>query len=303
MQQSKWNLKNRRMQFCGMLILVSLVNGCATTPEKPAEPVMSEQQLMATGEASERAGDYNHALLDYVKAATANPKSANAHYHVAHLQTLLGNQSTAQEAFSRTLSIDPKHIGALEGLGLINLELGQPAEATRLLKQALALDPRRWRSANGLGVLADLAGNHAQAQAYFSMGLKLSPARPELLNNLGYSYYLGGNLNASQDYFQRALSKAPEYKTAWSNLALVRVRLGNNAGAIDAFSESLKPYQAYNNVGYLLYMRGDLDKAREYLQHAIALSPSYYALAEDNLRRVEAVAQTHADAAKAARSN
>jgi Flp pilus assembly protein TadD len=259
--------------------------------DKPTNPAAA-RPLLDRAQVAERNGDVDAALVDYVEALRVQPDSADIRARIGALHERRGDLASARQAYEDALKIDPRSAPALQGLGLILLKSHQPDAARSVLQRAVAIDPSLWRAQVGLGVLSDLAQLPAQAQAHYRAAMQQRPNEPTLLNNFGYSLYLAGNYPAAAATFERALAINPDYAVAWSNLALARVRMGDYRGGVQAFNETMKPYQAYNNVGYLLYMKGDLGAARQYLQQAIALSPSYYALAQQNLERVEIASGT-----------
>lgn len=283
---------NARILFSATcLAVVLLLHACTTSPAKSASKALPVADPMALGAAAEQRGDLQAALLQFAEAASLKPRSAETHYRVARIHAALGHGDTAREAYGRTLTLDPTHVGALEGFGLLLLEQRKPVVAATLLQKAVSADPKRWSALDGLGVVADLAGDHMGAQKRFDQAIALQPAQATLYNNRGYSRYLAGNLAGAKADFEHALSLQPGYAMAWDNLGLVRVRLGDPAGAAAAFGETMKPHQASNNVGYLLLSEGKYAPARQYLKLAITQSPSYYAEAQENLQRLEAAAR------------
>jgi hypothetical protein len=56
---------------------------------------------------------------------------------------------------------------------------------------------------------------------------------------------------------------------------------------VEALSKVQDLPKAYNDVGYVAMVAGDLDKADGFFAEAKRLSPHFYALADTNQRRVE----------------
>lgn len=141
------------------------------------------------------------------------------------------------------------------------------------------------RAYNGLGILSDLAGNYEQALQYFRVADAIRPHSAITQNNFGYSYYLSGNLAMAEYHFLKALNIDPSFKRSWCNLALVYNRQGHRDDALSTLAQVMDEAQAYNTLGYLNMLAGNYHEADQLLQEAIALSPSYYEQAHDNLNQ------------------
>lgn len=245
----------------------------------------SAKDALARGDEALNQGDMDLALFEYVKAVELDDSQFEAFYKIGIIHLARGNLSLAQSAFHKTLARAKRHPGALEGMGLVFLQQRQYDGAEDYLNQAITADSQRWQAHNGLGIIADLQKQYALAVSHYQAALQIKPGFPLLLNNIGYSNYLAGNWGAAQRYLEQALKKNPNYKRAWENLGLLHARRGQYDLAKAAFLHVMDEAHALNNIGYLSMMEGRFDEAETFLSAAIALSPSYYATAYDNLRR------------------
>lgn len=236
-------------------------------------------------------GDADRAMFEYIKAVEKNDAKIEAFYKIGTIHLARGNLPLARTAFQKTLDRMANHAGALEGIGLVQLQQRHYAMAKQNLEVALANDPNRWQAHNGLGVIADLAKQYEAAGSHYQEALRLKPNQPLVLNNLGYSSYLGGNKEMAQQYLELAIRNDPNYPRAWENLGLVQARRGDYAAAKAAFMHHMTEAQALNNLGYICMLEGQYDKAEEFFRKAIELSPSYYAVAHENLKRCQTLRQ------------
>lgn len=266
---------------CASIVWALLLPGCATHPA--AGP--TAEQALAAGASAERSGDLQGALVEYVTALGTDPRNAEAHFRVARIHARLGNSEIASEAFQRSLSLNPDHVGALEGLGLQELDQRRFDRAEQYLHKAAARDSTRWMTFDGLGVMADLRAKHVLAQAYFGRALELQPNRASLLNNMGYSHYLMGDYARAMPYFNRALAADSSNAHAWSNLSLVYARTGEYRLAVQALEHIMDRWSAHYSVGFICNLDGKFADAERLFEAAIKLSPTYYPEAQTALKQ------------------
>lgn len=246
-------------------------------------------QAMAKGDELLSQGDADRALFEYIKAIEKDDSKTEAFYKIGAIHLMRGNAPLAQTAFQKTLDRSANHAGALEGLGLVKLQQRQYDKAKHYLEQTLSHDQNRWQAHNGLGVIADLDKRYDVAASHYQQALRIKPEQPLVLNNLGYSSYLMGNKDSAQQYLEQAIRSDPNYKRSWENLGLLYTRRGDFTAAKAAFMQSMPEPKALNNIGYICMLDGNYDKAESFFRQAIDLSPSYYTVAYENLKRCTAL--------------
>lgn len=84
---------------------------------------------------------YDEALDLIDRAIAAAPDYAEAWSRRAAVLYLLGDFSGAVEDIRRTLALEPRHFGALSGLGLIYLHGEQWGDALKAFRKALEINP------------------------------------------------------------------------------------------------------------------------------------------------------------------
>ncbi len=292
-------MKRGTLTVCLGLTLVLLGGGCAS---KRGGQVQDEQDISGTeaergrlepeaimvrAQTAMRLGKTDEALYHYVSLLEVQPKNVQALIAIGEIHLEKGNPKLANVAFLMAIDSDPSSASAYEGSGLATFASHEDAIAQSAFENALKRDPSRWRSLNGLGLLADRAGQHAKALGYFQKALLKSPNNPQILNNLGYCKYLSHDYPGALKAADAALAITPSYTPAVYNRALYLARLGRLGEAIDAFRGLTSEADAYNNLGYVFMKEGDLALAREYLEKAIQLSPTYHRLANENLRQID----------------
>jgi tetratricopeptide (TPR) repeat protein len=98
-------------------------------------------RLMATSSAAMERGDYQGALLDIDRILKARPDFAEGWNKRATVYFLMGDYQQAIADIDRTLELEPRHFGALSGLGMSNLKLGRDAAAADAFRRLLTIDP------------------------------------------------------------------------------------------------------------------------------------------------------------------
>lgn len=84
---------------------------------------------------------YAQARKSFDAAIERAPELAEAWNKRATLRYLQGDLDGSVQDIQRTLVLEPRHFGALSGLGLINLRLDRPEAALQAFEAALAVNP------------------------------------------------------------------------------------------------------------------------------------------------------------------
>jgi tetratricopeptide (TPR) repeat protein len=97
--------------------------------------------LMAAGIALMSLGRPAEALDRFDKLVEIAPQFAEAWNKRATVHFLLDNYQQSVDDIERTLALEPRHFGALSGLGLIYMETGEDDIALRAFEGALKVNP------------------------------------------------------------------------------------------------------------------------------------------------------------------
>ncbi len=99
-------------------------------------------RLMGEGIAAMNAQDPKTALEDFTELTRLAPDFAEGWNKRATLLYLLGQYEASMADIDRTLALEPRHFGALSGLGLIQMTLEHDEEALDAFERALAIHPQ-----------------------------------------------------------------------------------------------------------------------------------------------------------------
>lgn len=97
--------------------------------------------LLAEGEAAMAAGNFKLALARFDAVIAARPDFAEVWNRRATLHYLAGDYPASLADIEKVLELEPRHFGALSGLGLVNLALARDAAALDAFQRVLALYP------------------------------------------------------------------------------------------------------------------------------------------------------------------
>ena len=86
-------------------------------------------------------GDYVHAEAIFSNIITEDPSFAEAWNKRATLFYIQGKIAQSRADIAQTLALEPRHFGALAGLGMIELSAGNLEAALRAYEQAVAVNP------------------------------------------------------------------------------------------------------------------------------------------------------------------
>ena len=88
-----------------------------------------------------RLGDYAAALDAFDQVITSDPEFAEGWNKRATLYFVMGKFEQSVSDIRRTLALEPRHFGALAGLGMIYMELENYEGAIKAYEAALAVNP------------------------------------------------------------------------------------------------------------------------------------------------------------------
>ena len=85
--------------------------------------------------------NYEDAVASFSKVVELDPNFAEGWNKRATVYYLMGDLESSIRDVDRTLALEPRHFGALSGLGLIYLAFGEGWEALKAFKAALRVNP------------------------------------------------------------------------------------------------------------------------------------------------------------------
>jgi tetratricopeptide (TPR) repeat protein len=99
------------------------------------------ERLMQRGMAALSLGDTDDALAAFNEVVRHDKNFAEGWNKRATVEFAVGDFEASVADIERTLALEPRHFGALSGLGQIDLALNRKAQALKAFRAALAIDP------------------------------------------------------------------------------------------------------------------------------------------------------------------
>jgi len=104
-------------------------------------PDRDTRRLMRQGIAALASDDDQTALAQFNQVVARSARFAEGWNKRATVEYMMGDFAASVADIERTLALEPRHFGALSGLGEIYLSLGRKAAALKAFEAALAIDP------------------------------------------------------------------------------------------------------------------------------------------------------------------
>jgi Tfp pilus assembly protein PilF len=130
----------------------------------------------ATARVIDRNRDWVDEETFWTVTSRAVPGSARAHYNLAGVYLQQRRAEEAKREFTATLSIVPRHVDALAGLGEIAYRGGQYGQALGYAMQAEDANPRSFRVKHLLGWIFLALEKPVEAEKHFKQAAELRPS-------------------------------------------------------------------------------------------------------------------------------
>lgn len=99
-------------------------------------------KLLDAGSEAMNARDYPAALDAFTRIVKKRPDFAEGWNRRATLYYVMGEYQKSLDDIDRTLALEPRHFGALSGLGLVDLHLDRIEDAAKAYERVLAINPQ-----------------------------------------------------------------------------------------------------------------------------------------------------------------
>jgi len=144
-----------------------------------------------------------------------------------------------------------------------------------------AEDVRRADGFRELGLSYLNEGKTEDALKELIAAKELNPRNARIRHELGLAFFAKGLFDRAEKELKVAIDLDPALAEAKLNLGSLYIESGRYDDAIPVLTEVTQdflyrsPARAYNNLGWAYYQKGQLQKAREALEHAVRVAPLF----------------------------
>jgi Flp pilus assembly protein TadD len=230
------------------------------------KPSLAEH--LRKGDRFRDSGDISKAYFSYLRGHWAERENLAPLRRIAFL-ALRDDPAKAEQLFLDLIEERPGDAALFLGLAGARLARGDLDGARAALLGALELDPALAVAEATLGVVEDRLKRYQQAQDHYRAALLLRPGDARILNNLGVSYLLSGDYELAAKTLTEAVDLDAGDVALHNNLGLALGLSGRYADALGVFREVGSEGDAYNNIGYVLFLKGSYDLAVWYYEKAL----------------------------------
>jgi predicted O-linked N-acetylglucosamine transferase (SPINDLY family) len=157
---------------------------------------------------------------------------------IAHHQR--GALAEAVTLYQELLAKNPRHAGAIHGLGAIASHQAQHERAIKLIGFAISIDPSNYTYHHNEGSAYQAVAQHERAIESYTRALQLNLKSPLTWYNRGVAYLeSGAPIQAASD-FNETVRLAPTHSLAFYNLGNCYRALTNPERALEAYDQVLE---------------------------------------------------------------
>ena len=176
--------------------------------------------------------------------------------------------------------VDPKDRTSVLKLLHFGVHSSLPvSQRIAMLRRAIAEDPTNPSLYSNLGDVYAKAGRDLEAIKLYQDGLARGMRQAWLFSRLGHLRLRQGKKNEAIALFEAAAQQNPSDYESLQNLAVAYRETGRIADAeavLNAIVKSGEEFApAYNELGMVLYQKGEVARARGYFEKAARLDPTY----------------------------
>lgn len=224
--------KSGRFLAAALLFL----SACSSTPQE------REALHMKRGNAAVEKKDYKTAVVEYKVASQNMPKDAEPVYQLGMTYLRVGAARQAVEAFTKAVSLNPKHEGAQFEMALVKVGSNKPEivqEAKQVLTAYLATHPGNLDAMGSLALAEAKLGNKAEAVKLLETTAEKAPDDMHAASMVVALYAAMGDVNSAKEVAHELSDHEPNSPAAVTLRAQISLATHDTADADAQISRAL----------------------------------------------------------------
>ncbi len=226
-----------------------------------------------------RRGELQEAHSHFIKALQIDPGFEEAWVNLAVLFVAAGESGKAMEVFTDALERFPEssHVWGSWG-SFLGAFSGSDEQIEEAFQKSLQLDPNNAKAWGGLALqLHDRDAK--QAENAFRRALELNPDDEKMRYFFAQMLNTQKKGHDAEQNLRIVLEQAPEYADAWMLLGQVLHNIGKTREGIEAILKAIElnpdKFEYWNDLARLQYIAGYLRQMRTTLRHMMSMRPHY----------------------------
>ena len=219
------------------------------------------------------------AIGTYQQLIAFDPNRFEAYYNMGNLQLKEGRNSQAEASFGRALGMKKNAAQIYNNLGVAQEAQAKVEKASGSFMKASDLEPKNAVYARNAGSEFHKMRSFSNAVTYLERAIKNGSQEKEVILALADSYnQVGRKADVTKLYenYQDSFAGDPKF---YYNLGILKKNAKDYDGAETAFRKSLSINEAdkdcLNNLGVILFNKGNFSEARSMFDKVVAIDPSY----------------------------
>ncbi len=200
-----------------------------------------------------------------------------------------GRIEMSRQICEKILKKNPRHINALNMLGVIFFHGNDLHSAHRYLKKVIELNPDNVDALVNFGNVLQKRGQLEEAMACAEKIINHDASNAEAHNIIGMIHHKGGEIEGAITSYQKAIQLKPSFAHAYSNLGLALEDTGRFEEAITCLKKAVqydpKNFDACTRLGMIFRDKGNLNESIIWFHRALTIDPTHV-LTYGNLGKV-----------------
>ncbi len=223
--------------------------------------------------------NYDQAEKEYLLALEKEPRANEPLTGLVRLYIVKNETSKAIEFLQNIINEDPQYLVPYNLLGELAISIKDTELAISSFETAIDINKLWWVPYRGLSVAYASSGNFDESLSSLQRGIQNNANVERLGTELALAQYKVGKRNDAIQTYKHVLEKAPNSILAKNNLSMLLVdekasqqEINEALTYIDDLGD-INDAASLDTVGWVNYRAGNIGKALEFVNRAVALAP------------------------------